>query len=86
MVMLLGFFSDFAQWFCFRLDFWSGQIIRSALKSACKACAVRGIKPGKHQRLVSGTECRHTFLLGFSWSLDTPGQCCVYVKSSKANC
>lgn len=46
--MLLGFFSGFTQGFCFLLDFWSGQIIRSAFKTACKACGVRGVKPAKH--------------------------------------
>lgn len=35
MLLFWGFFA-FAQQFCFVLDFWSGQIIRSALKSDCK--------------------------------------------------
>lgn len=45
--MLLCLFFYFAQQFCFALDFWSGQIIRSAFKSDCKlyithkACLVR---------------------------------------------
>lgn len=56
-----GFFPDFAQQFCFVLDFWSGQIIRSALKSdyklsvTLKACVVRRVKGRETLRSCVGS-------------------------------